>query len=138
MTKSKTNCFNITAIDLKNILLPDGGSVTRNEPTSVRITSNPAEVLPPGIEQVYERFPVTLNWNYSLTSGLSLGVIKFNSDGIVSISADGSAGPVNAKFQIRLNVSLTTKRASLFNIETYCFLPASQEMYGEQYEGCAY
>ena len=30
----------------------DGGGVTWNERTLVRTTSNPAEVLPPGIEQV--------------------------------------------------------------------------------------
>ena len=51
-------------------------------------------------------------------SCLSLGVIKLNSDGIVSIRTDESADPVNAKFQNRLSVSSTTKRASLFNIET--------------------
>ena len=79
-------------------------------------TSNPDDVLPPGNEQVYEGFPVTLNWNYSLTTGL--GVTNLNTDGIVSIRADGSAGPVNAKFQKRLSVSSTTKRTSLFNIET--------------------
>ena len=87
------------------------------EPTPVMTTSNPADVLPPGNEQVYKVFPVTLNWSYSLTTGLSLGVVKFNSNGIVSIKGDGSAGPVNAKFQNRLSVSSSTKRASLFNIE---------------------
>ena len=71
-------------------------------------------MLPPGIEQVYKGFLATLNWNYSLTTGLSLGVIKFSSDGIVSIIADGSAAPVNAKFQNGPSFSLTTKRASLF------------------------
>ena len=75
-----------------------GGGVTWNEPIPVRTTSNPAEVLPPGIEQVYEGFPISLNWNYSLTSCLSLGVVKFNSNGMFSIRADGSAGPVNALF----------------------------------------
>ena len=55
-------------------------------------------MLPPGIEQVYEGFPISLNWNYSLTSCLILGVVKFNSDGMFSIRADGSAGPVNALF----------------------------------------
>ena len=51
-----------------------GGSVTLHEPTPVMTTSNPADLLPPGNEQVYEGFPVTLNWNYNLTTGLSLGV----------------------------------------------------------------
>ena len=116
------NCFNNR--DLK--YFPSGGaSVTWNEPTPVRTTSNLAEVLPPGIEQVYEDFPATMNWNYSLKSGLSLGVIKFNSDGVVSIIADGSSSPVHAKFQNRLSVSSTTQRGSLFNIETCGFLPAS-------------
>ena len=55
-------------------------------------------MLPPGIEQVYERFPISLNWNYSLTSYLILGVVKFKSDGMFSIRADGSAAPVNALF----------------------------------------
>ena len=70
-------------------------------------------MLPPGIEQVYEGFPITFNWNYSLTSCLSLSVIKFNSNGIASIRADGSAGPVHAKFQNRLCVSSTTKIACI-------------------------
>ena len=83
--------------DLKYYPLCDGG-VTWSEPIPVRTTSNPAEVLPPGIEQVYEGFPISLNWNYSLTSCLSLGVVKFNSNGMFSIRADGSAGPVNALF----------------------------------------
>ena len=58
--------------------------------------------------------PVTLNWSYSLTAGLGLGgFIKFN-DGIVfTINADGSAGPVNPKFQKRFNFSSTFGRASL-------------------------
>ena len=55
-------------------------------------------MLPPAIEQVYEGFPISLNWNYSLTSCLILGVVKFNSDGMFSIRADGSAGPINALF----------------------------------------
>ena len=84
------------------------------EPTPSRTTSNPKEVLPPGIVQVYEGSSVTLNWSYSLSLGLGLGgVIKFNSDGIVSIIADGSAGPVTAKFQERFSATSTLGRVSL-------------------------
>ena len=83
------------------------------EPTPIETTSDPNARLPPGTVQVYEGSSVTLNWSYSLTSGLSLGVIKFNDDGIVNIQADGSAGPVNAKFQERFSVSSTLGRASL-------------------------
>ena len=68
---------------------------------------------PPVIVQVYEGSPVTLNRNYSLTSGLDLGVIRFNSDGIVIIQADGSARPVTAKFRERFSSSSTLGRASL-------------------------
>ena len=68
---------------------------------------------PPVIVQVYEGSPVTLNRNYSLTSGLDLGVIRFNSDGIVIIQADGSARPVAAKFRERFSSSSTLGRASL-------------------------
>ena len=98
--------------DLKYSPSGDGG-VTWNEPFPVRTTSNPAEVLPSGIEQVYEGFPITLNWNYSLASGLSLGVVKFNSAGIVSIRVDGSAGPVNALF-FRTGVVLARLLKELF------------------------
>ena len=77
-------------------------------------TSNPAELLPPGIVQVYEGSSVTLNWSYSLTPGLGFGVIRFKSDGIVIIRGDGSAGPLTAQFQKRFNVSSTSGRASLF------------------------
>ena len=98
--------------DLKYSPSGDGG-VTWNESFPVRTTSHPAEVLPSGIEQVYEGFPITLNWNYSLTSGLSRLVVKFNSDGIVSIRADGSAGPVNALF-FRTGVALARLLKELF------------------------
>ena len=93
----------------------DGGSVTWYEPSPVRTTSNTAEVLPPGIVQVYEGSSATLNWNFSLSVGLGLGfVIKFNYDGIVSFRADGSAaGPINAEFQKRFSVSATPQSASL-------------------------
>ena len=92
----------------------DGQSVTWHEPAPARTTSNSAEKLPPGIFQVYEGSSVTLNWNYTLTSSLRLGVINFNADGIVTINADGSAEPVAAQFQERFNVSSTTGKASLF------------------------
>ena len=98
--------------DLKYSPSGDGG-VTWNEPFPVKTTSNPAEVLPSGIEQVYEGFPITLNWNYSLASGLTLGVVEFNSAGIVSIRADSSAGPVNALF-FRTGVVLARLLKELF------------------------
>ena len=50
---------------------------------------------------------------YSLASGLSLGVVKFNSAGIVSIRVDGSAGPVNALF-FRTGVVLARLLKELF------------------------
>ena len=90
-----------------------GGSVTWHEPTPARTTSNTAEVLPAGIVQVYEGSSVTLNWSYSLTLGLSLGVIRFKTDSLVRINADGSAGAVKAKFQKRFSASSTPGRASL-------------------------
>ena len=98
--------------DLKYSPSGDGG-VTWNESFPVRTTSNPAEVLPSGIEQVYEGFPITLNWNHSLASGLSLGVVKFNSAGKVSIRVDGSACPVNALF-FRTGVALARLLNELF------------------------
>ena len=74
-------------------------------------------MLPPGIVQVCEGSSATLNWNFSLSSDLSLGlgfVIKFNADGIVSIRTDGSAaGPIRAELQKRFNVSATPQSASL-------------------------
>ncbi|XP_027050695.1 muscle, skeletal receptor tyrosine protein kinase-like [Pocillopora damicornis] len=92
----------------------DGGSVTWHEPTPAWTTSDPAELLPPGIIQVYDGSSVMLNWNYSLTQGLVFGAIKFNSDRIFIIQGDGSAGPLTAQFQKRFNVSSTSGRASLF------------------------
>ena len=71
-------------------------------------------MLPPGIVQVYEGSSVTLNWNYSLTFGLAVGVIRFNGDGIVFIRADGQIDTVDANFQERLKVSSTLGRVSLF------------------------
>ena len=77
------------------------------------MSSNSADKLSPGIVQVYEGSSVTLNWSYALTSRLRFGVIYFNTDGIVTINADGSAEPVRAQFQERFNVSSTPGRASL-------------------------
>lgn len=57
---------------------------------------------------------MTLNWNYNLTAGLVVGVIRFNDSRIVRLNADGSADPVEAGFQKRFSVSSTLGRASLF------------------------
>ena len=105
------NCSNIT--EILKYSPSDGQSVTWFEPSPVKRTSDPDETIPPVIVQVYEGSSVTLNWNYSLTSGLDLGVIRFNSDGIVIIQADGSARPVTAKFRERFSSSSTLGRASL-------------------------
>lgn len=81
----------------------------------MRTTSNPAEVLPPGIIQVYEGSSAALTWNFSLSLGLGLGfVIRFNRVTIVSIRADGSAASsINVEFQKRFSVSATRQSASL-------------------------
>ena len=84
------------------------------EPTPSKTTSDPNEVLPPGIVQVYEGSSVTLNWSYSLSLGLGVGgVVRFKTDAILSIRADGSATPVNAQFQERFSATSTLGRASL-------------------------
>ena len=85
------------------------------EPTPSKTTSDPDEVLPPGIVQVYEGSSVTLNWSYSLSLGLGLGgVVRFKTNFIFNIQADGSATPVNARFQERFSATSTHGRASLF------------------------
>ena len=84
------------------------------EPTPSETTSDPNEVLPPGIVQVYEGSSVTLNWRYNLSLGLGLGgVIRFKTNPIFSIQRDGSATPVTAKFQERFSGTSTPGRASL-------------------------
>ena len=84
------------------------------EPTPSETTSDPNEVLPPGIVQVYEGSSVKLNWSYNLSLGLGLGgVIRFKNNPIFSIKADGSATPVNAQFQERFSGTSTPGRASL-------------------------
>ncbi|PFX14490.1 Tyrosine kinase receptor Cad96Ca [Stylophora pistillata] len=94
--------------------ISDGGSITWYKPTPVMTTSNPAEVLPPGIVHVYEGSSATLNWNYSLSLGLGLGgFVRFNNIGIVDIYRDGSTGPVSDRFQRRFIVSSTLGRISL-------------------------
>ena len=72
-------------------------------------------MFPSGIVQVYEGSSATLNWNFSLSEGLGLGfAIKFNTVGIVSFRADGSAAvPIKAEFQKRFSVSATQQSASL-------------------------
>lgn len=80
----------------------------------MRITLSPREVLPPGILRVYEGSSATLNWNYSLTSRLRLGVLKFNGAGIVVIQSNGQAGVVNDNFKERYNIRSTPGRVSLF------------------------
>ena len=64
--------------------------------------------------QVYEGSSITLNWNYSLTSDLSLAVLKFNDAGIAVILSNGQAGAVNDNFRKRYSVSSTSRSASLF------------------------
>ena len=84
------------------------------EPTPSKTTSDPNEVLPPGIVQVYEGSSVTLNWSYSLSLGLGVGgVVRFKTDAILSIRADGSATPINAQFQERFRATSTLGRTSL-------------------------
>ena len=84
------------------------------EPTPSKTTSDPNEVLLPGIVQVYEGSSVTLNWSYSLSLGFGLGgVVRFKTDAVVSIRADGSATPVNAQFQERFSATSTLGRTSL-------------------------
>ena len=84
------------------------------EPTPSKTTSDPNEVLPPGIVQVYEGSSVTLNWSYSLSLGLGVGgVVRFKTDAILSIRADGSATPINAQFQERFSATSTLGRTSL-------------------------
>ena len=73
-------------------------------------TSDPTEVLPPGIEQVYEGSSVTLNWSYNLSLGLRLGFLKFKNDDIFGIEADGTA--VKTKFEKRFSVISTLGRVS--------------------------
>lgn len=80
----------------------------------MKTTTRPYEVLSPGIVQVLEGSSVALNWNYSLSSGFLIAMIKFNGDGIAMISAGGLVGALNAHFQERFNVSSTLGRASLF------------------------
>ena len=63
---------------------------------------------------MYEGSSAALNWSYSLTSGLVLGVIRFKTDGIVIIQNDGSAGVVTAPFQERFRVNSALGRVSLF------------------------
>ena len=84
------------------------------EPNPSKTTSDPDEVLPPGIVQVYEGSSLTLNWSYSLSLGLGLaGVVRFKTDAVFSIRADGSATPVNAQFQERFSATSTLGRTSL-------------------------
>ena len=84
------------------------------EPTPSKTTSDPNEVLPPGIVRVSEGSSVTLNWSYSLSAGLGLGgVIRFKTDAVFSFRADGSATPVNAQFQERFSGNSTLGRTSL-------------------------
>ena len=72
-------------------------------------------MLLPVTVQVYEGFPVTLNWSYDLSVGLGLGgFIRFKQDGIASIAGDGSAGAVAAQDQKRFNISSSLGRVSLF------------------------
>ena len=85
------------------------------EPTPSKTTSDPDEVLPPGIVRVYQGSSVTLSWSYSLSAGLGLGgVVRFKGDAIFSIRADGSATPINAQFQERFSGNSTLGRTSLF------------------------
>ena len=84
------------------------------EPTPSKTASDPNEALTPGFVQVYEGSSVTLKWSYNLSLGLGLGgVIRFKTDAIFNIKADGSATPVMAQFQERFTATSTPGRTSL-------------------------
>ena len=74
---------------------------------------NPAEVLTPGKLQFYEGSSAALNWSYSLSSSLLAAVVLYNGNGIVGISSNGQAGPVNSNFRQRFSVSSTPQSVSL-------------------------
>ncbi|XP_066024433.1 fibroblast growth factor receptor 2 [Pocillopora verrucosa] len=93
--------------------LTDGATVTWYEPTPVQTTSNPAEALIPGKLAVYEGSSATLNWNYSLSSVLTLVQLRFKGVFIVAVLPTGQAGPVNASFRQRFSVSSTPQSVSL-------------------------
>lgn len=55
-----------------------------------------------------------MNWSYSFSSTLVSIRLQFNGAGIVVILPNGQAGPVNASFQQRFNVSSTPQSVSLW------------------------
>ena len=63
--------------------------------------------------QFYEGSSAALNWSYSLSSSLLSAVVLYNGSGIVGISSNGQAGPVNSNFRQRFSVSSTPQSVSL-------------------------
>ena len=55
-----------------------------------------------------------MNWNYSISSPLVSTRLQFRGASIVIILPNGQAGPVNASFQPRFNVSSTPQSVSLW------------------------
>ena len=54
-----------------------------------------------------------MNWNYSLSSVLTLVQLRFKGVFIVAVLPTGQAGPVNASFRQRFSVSSTPQSVSL-------------------------
>ncbi|XP_022800042.1 MAM domain-containing glycosylphosphatidylinositol anchor protein 2-like [Stylophora pistillata] len=96
-----------------------GQSVTWYEPLPVETVSSSTTDLPPAKMKVFEGYPASLSWNFSLTSlTLFLGTVRFDTVTLGLGGPGGSGANVDDAFKDRFNLTWISQRLTLviFNV----------------------
>ena len=99
--------------------ISDGGSVTWYEPLPVKTVSRAGGDTTPAELKLFEGYPASLSWNFSLTSVTLFAVtIKFDIDTLVVSGPGGSAATVATAFKDKFNFTWISQRLTLviFNV----------------------
>ncbi|PFX13123.1 Hemicentin-1, partial [Stylophora pistillata] len=96
-----------------------GQSVTWYEPLPVETVSSSTTDLPPAEMKVFEGYPASLSWNFSLTSlTLFLATVRFDTVTLALSGPGGSGANVDDAFKDRFNLTWISQRLTLviFNV----------------------
>ncbi|XP_022802711.1 hemicentin-2-like [Stylophora pistillata] len=97
----------------------DGQSVIWYEPLPVETVTSSTTDLPPAEMKVFEGYPASLSWNFSLTSlTLFVATIKFDTVTLALSGSGGSGANVEDAFKDRFNLTWISQRITLviFNV----------------------
>lgn len=99
--------------------ISDGGSVTWYEPLPVKTALGAGDDLTPAKMKLFEGYPASLSWNFSLTSVILYAVtIKFDRATFVTSGPGGSGATVVPGSEDKLNFTWISQRLTLviFNV----------------------